>query len=101
MRWVWLGALTVGCGFSEERFLVKAVGRWCELSAQCAGTFDAQACVDVIRSTDRTGCDYDPVAGEQCWTELAEATCVEDDLLDVRYLDVPPACEAAYLCAEE
>lgn len=90
-----------GCGFSEERFLVKGVGRWCDLSAQCAGTFTAEACVDVIRSTDRSGCDYDPVAGEQCFGELAAATCVEDDLLDVRYLDVPASCEATWVCAED
>lgn len=97
----WPMLVLAACGFSEERFEVKAVDRWCELSAACAGTFDAETCVDVIRTTDRTGCTYDPVAGRDCFDQLPDAACVEDDVLDVRYLDVPEACELAYTCSAQ
>lgn len=100
----WFGVVLVGlsaCGFSEERFLVKGLGRWCDQSAACAGTFEASTCVDVFRTTDRTGCDYDPAAARDCFQELPDAACLEDDVLDVRYLDVPAACERVYACSEE
>ncbi len=99
----WAGVILLvgGCGFSEDRFLVKGVDRWCELSAECAGTFEKDACIDVFRSTDREGCTYDPAAAGDCYAELPEAACIEDELLGLSTLEVPAACELVYDCPEE
>ncbi|MEZ4316631.1 MAG: hypothetical protein R3F61_03985 [Myxococcota bacterium] len=96
-----LALMAAGCGFSEERFLVKGVDRWCEQSAACAGVFDKEACIDVFRSTDRSGCTYDEEAASECYSVLPEAQCIDDDVLGIRYLEVPEACEAVYDCPEE
>jgi hypothetical protein len=96
-----LAVLASGCGFSEEKFLVNGVERWCEYSSECAGTFETQACIDVFRSTDRSACTYDPDAAATCWSELPDALCIDDEVLLVRYLEVPEACEAAYDCPPE
>ena len=90
-----------GCDFSEERFLVKGVDRWCELSAECAGTFEKDACIDVMRLPDRSACEYDTVSAQDCYDQLPEAQCIDDDVLGTRYLDVPGACEAVWYCPEE
>ena len=91
---LWLMA----CAFDEERFLVDGVDRWCEHSAACSGTFEPEACVDVLRSQDRTGCTYDEDAGKRCYDELETAECFDDPLLDLAVLVVPESCERAYAC---
>ena len=96
-----LFTFVAACGFNEDRFLVKGVDRWCELSADCDGGFDKEACIDVFRSTDRSGCTYDPESAATCYEALPDAMCVEDELLDLRYLEVPESCEAVYDCPEE
>jgi hypothetical protein len=92
------GVLLAGCGFSEERFLVRGVERWCDRSAECAGTFEPDACIDAFRTTDRSDCTYDPEMGEACYDALEEAACVEDELLGTFTLEVPEACDATYAC---
>lgn len=94
--------LLLACGgFTEERFLVDGYGRWCEQSSACSGTFEPDSCYDLLRSQDRSGCDFDPVAAEQCYDELEAAECYDDPLLDLAVLVVPEACEAAYVCGGE
>ena len=98
---LFLFTLVAACGFDEERFLVNGVDLWCERSAECDGGFEKDACVDVFRTTDRSACTYDAEQGLACFQDLPEAACVEDDLLDIRYLEVPESCEAVYSCPEE
>ena len=77
---------------------MNGVDRWCERSAECAGTFEVDACVDVFRTTDRSDCTYDPEMGKACYDELQEAACIEDELLGTSTLEVPESCDLAYLC---
>lgn len=93
-----LAVVLMACGFSEERFLVDGYGRWCDQSSACSGTFEAQSCYDLLRSQDRSGCDYDPAAAKQCFDELETAECFDDPLLDLAVLTVPEACDAVYAC---
>lgn len=93
----WLAA----CGFSEDRFLVKGIERWCEASSECSGTFETQSCIDVMRSQDRSGCDYDAEAAADCYEALETAGCDDDPLLDLAVLVVPEACDAVYVCGSE
>lgn len=86
------------CAFDEERFLVEGIDLWCEQSSACSGTFEPQACVDELRSQDRTGCTYDEDAGKRCYEELETAQCFDDPLLDLPVLVVPESCELAYDC---
>ena len=74
--WLWM----VACSFDEERFLVDGIDRWCEQSSACSGTFEPTACVDELRSQDRTGCTYDDAAGKQCFEDLETAECLDDPL---------------------
>ncbi len=98
LRWLALMGLAA-CGYSEDKFLVNSVEPWCERPAECAGTFEAATCVDVFRSTDRTGCDYDPEAARECHDALETAACIEDSPFELMILDVPAACESVYVCA--
>lgn len=88
----------LACSFSEDRFLVDGIDRWCERSAECSGTFEPASCVDVLRAQDRSGCTYDPVAGKLCFDELEAAECFDDPNLDLPVLVVPVSCDEAYVC---
>ena len=86
------------CGFGEKRFEVVGIERICEQASACAGTYDASACVDLLRTTDRSKCDYDPKAARSCADAVEEARCVEVEPFAVSELEVPEDCQAAYDC---
>lgn len=98
MRWIALGALA-GCGWSEHRFEVDGIGLLCDEAAACAGTYDAAACVDELRLSDRSTCDYDGREARSCAKELKEPVCAHHEQTGLSWLDVPEACHAAYTCA--
>ena len=87
-----------GCSMTEERFVVDGFQLWCERSADCTGTFEVDACIDVMRSTDRSSCSFDSAAAQQCTAELEDAKCVDDPLLDLPVLQVPESCDAVWTC---
>ena len=89
----------VSCGYSEKRFEAVAVEQLCEAAAACAGTYDAAACVDHLRTTDRSACDYDPAAAKACAGAIEGAACVDVEPFALRELEVPGDCQAAYDCS--
>jgi hypothetical protein len=88
----------IGCGFGEKRFEVVGIERICEQASACAGTYDAAACVDALRTTDRSECDYDPAAAKACANTVEEARCVAREPFAVQELELPEDCQAAYDC---
>ena len=88
------------CGYSEQKFEAVAVERLCEAAAQCAGTYDAAACVDRLRTTDRASCDYDPEAAKACASAVEDAACADVEPFALRELEIPADCQAAYACPD-
>jgi hypothetical protein len=86
------------CGFGEKRFEVVGIERLCEQASACAGTFDAAACVDHLRTTDRSTCDYDPAAAKACANDVEAAPCVPVEPFAMSALEIPEDCQAAYVC---
>lgn len=82
---------------TEGRFEQKGFKRWCVQANACDEAVDVDACVETLRSTDRTDCVYDPVAGQACFDALREVTCL-DVGLEVRVIDVPRDCEDTWVC---
>lgn len=91
--------LLVACGWSERRFEVVGIERLCEAASACAGTYDTATCVDRLRSTDRSACDFDPGAARECSAASEEATCAVLEPFGVSELTVPEPCLAVYDCA--
>lgn len=87
-----------GCGTSERRFEVVGIERMCEAAAACAGSFEATTCVDRLRSTDRSDCDYDPKAAGDCMAEVEEAECGTVAPYGIAQLQLPSACLEVYGC---
>jgi hypothetical protein len=97
VRWLWV--LLAGCGWSETKFEVEGIGALCDAASSCAGYYDADACYDALRATDRSGCDYDPKAARACADELESASCQPVGTnLPLEQLVVPDACVEVYSC---
>lgn len=90
--------LLVACGWSEQRFEVVGIERLCEAASTCAGTYDTPTCVDRLRATDRSACDFDPQAAKDCVAEVEEAACTPIEPFGVSELAVPEACAVAWDC---
>jgi hypothetical protein len=88
----------VGCGWSEARFEVEGIDRLCEAASACAGTYDAATCLDLLRTTDRSGCAYDRAAASDCVAELEDAECEPIDPFELEALAIPDSCYAAWDC---
>ena len=85
--------LVTACGMSEERFTVDGLQRLCEQEVLCAeNRFDLTACVDHVRATDRSGCDYDPKAARACYRAL-DTSCTPGVLADPGALTSPELCQ--------
>ena len=91
--------LLVGCGWSERRFEAVGIERLCEAASACAGTYDASTCIDLLRSSDRSACDFDPAAARDCGHEADEAACAEVAPFGIWEITVPESCFGAYDCA--
>lgn len=89
-------ALLIGCGWSERKFEVVGVQRLCEAAAACAGTYDPQTCVDRLRSSDRSGCDYDGAAARECAEQVEDAACAQVAPFDLYELAIPEACDRVW-----
>jgi hypothetical protein len=90
--------LLVSCGWSETKFEVVGIERLCEAASACAGTYDAATCIDLLRSTDRSACSFDPKAARDCSKEAEEAACAEVVPFGVKELTVPESCHQTYDC---
>jgi hypothetical protein len=90
--------LLTACGWSEQRFEAVGIERLCEEAAACAGTYDAQVCIDRLRLADRSSCTFDSDAAGDCVSALDDATCAPYEPFDVEQLVVPESCAAAYDC---
>ncbi len=90
--------LLVACGWSERRFEVEGIERLCEAASACAGTYAAETCVDRLRTTDRSACDFDPRAARDCGAQIEEAACTEIAPFGISELALPESCTAAYDC---
>ena len=91
--------LLVACGWSERQFEVVGIERLCGAASACAGTYDTDTCVDRLRATDRSGCDYDPAAARDCGAALEGASCAVIEPFGVSELAVPETCLTVYDCA--
>ncbi len=89
----------LGCAMTEDRFERRGIERWCVQAHNCDDQVDVDACVDTMRSTDRSGCVYDPEAAASCYEALIEVTCLEMGL-GVRVIEVPPSCARTWICGE-
>jgi hypothetical protein len=90
--------LLAACGWSEQRFEVVGIERLCEEAAACAGTYETQVCIDKLRLADRSQCTYDEKAAGDCVSGLDEAACVPYGPFEVKQLEIPEPCVAAYDC---
>lgn len=85
-------ALLVGCGWSEKKFEVVGIQRLCEQASACAGTYEVRACLDHLRGSDRSACDYDGAAAKDCARDLEEAACEQRAPFDLYELAMPESC---------
>lgn len=92
--------LLFACGMSEDRFENVGLRRWCLQSNACDSDVDPDACMETLRSQDRAGCSFDPVAAQACHDALRSGVCI-DVGLEVRVLDVPESCEETWVCGGE
>jgi hypothetical protein len=93
-----LGCVLGGCGWSETKFEVRGIEALCERAASCAGTFETAACIDELRATDRTSCDYDSRAARQCAVAAEDAACLTDPIFQTTTIEVPQPCLEVYDC---
>ena len=93
MRYVWPVILWVGCGWSEERLLTEGLDEWCTEATACEGGYTIDACIDHIRTVDRSLCDYDPEAARACIADLPSATCTDLPALDTASFNSPESCD--------
>ena len=85
------------CGRSEKRFEVETIETFCKLNADCTQVVAAEACVDAIRSSLDSGCDYDPGAAKSCHDALEqEATCEDNGDVGTFTLAYPSVCDQVY-----
>jgi hypothetical protein len=87
------------CGYSEKKFQVNTIPNFCAANADCTGIFDAETCIDTIRTVDRSKCDYDPKSAKECDQFLEEeSTCVDNGDIGTFSLAYPKACDLIYSC---
>ena len=88
--------LLVGCGWSEDHFLVDGITAYCDAASDCVG-FEPAACEDHIRAVDRKKCDFDPKAAKTCAKSLEdEGVCSDNgDLGTMSYIG-PEACDQVW-----
>ncbi|NCG22266.1 MAG: hypothetical protein GWP91_24890 [Rhodobacterales bacterium] len=92
MRLILVLLVLGGCGWSETKFNVKGIEAYCEAASECEGGYDAATCIDAIRTVDRSSCDYDPKAANDCYKALDEAVCETNSDLYQERLIAPKAC---------
>ena len=87
-------AMCAACGWSEDRFWVDGLPAWCVEAAACEG-FSVEACIDHVRATDRSGCDYDGTAAKECFraTLNGAGQCIDQDDLGTSVFLGPDPCE--------
>ncbi len=88
--------LASACGYSEKKFEVIAVVDFCDLNADCTQIVDSDTCVDIVRTMDRSKCDYDPKAAKDCAKLLEESSCVDNGDVGTFSLDYPEPCDLVY-----
>ncbi|MEQ1508216.1 MAG: hypothetical protein ABMB14_38655 [Myxococcota bacterium] len=91
-------SMLAGCGWSERRFEAVGIQDLCDAASACAGTYDAATCVDLVRTTDRSGCAYDEKAAGDCMDALPDAACVDQDPFELKALAIPDRCYQAWDC---
>jgi len=86
------------CGYSEKKFLVNTTFEFCSLNEYCTESVITAACVDAIRSVDRSSCDYNPKAAKECHKALEEneATCEANLDIDTSTLVYPAICDEVW-----
>lgn len=88
-----------GCGgMAVEDFEVDVLDELCQAAADCEATFDAESCYDLLRSIDRSRCDFDADAARDCADGIPEARCIDNGDLGTTTWEVPEACDAVYSC---
>lgn len=90
------GLVLTACGMSEPRFQVDGVDALCAEIAACTDHVEVDACVDEVRSTDRSTCDYDPSAAKDCIAELEGAACIVQVGSGRSSLEIPEVCAEVY-----
>ena len=98
MRYVGLLILASACGWSERRFEAKGIAQLCEAAASCAQTYDASTCIDRLRSTDRSSCDFDPDKAAACSADAKDAPCETIGVFAIEALRIPESCIQTYDC---
>jgi hypothetical protein len=93
---IYIVVLASACGYSEKKFQVETIPEFCSLNANCTEIIDAVACIDSLRTVDRSTCDYDPKAAKECQQLLEEATCEDNGDIGTYSLLYPESCDRVY-----
>ena len=94
-----LALVAAGCTPAKVRFDDETIPKLCAAASDCARTFDAEGCVETLRSdVIQRECKFSEPDAEDCTEELDAGFACETDLFGKRTLAASEACHAAYQC---